>query len=147
FDPVRRQIAKLSLEKLVADGRIHPARIEEVVAATSKEMEEELVRLGKEAAQEAQLPNLPRPIIPMLGRLAYRTSYGQNVLKHSLEVAYLTQVMADELGLDGTIARRAGLLHDIGKAMDHELEGGHPLIGMEFLKKFKIGRASCRERV
>src|SRR5690606_13284616 len=141
FDPVRRQIAKLSLEKLVADGRIHPARIEEVVAATSKEMEEELVRLGKEAAQEAQLPNLPRPIIPMLGRLAYRTSYGQNVLKHSLEVAYLTQVMADELGLDGAIARRAGFLHDIGKAMDHEIEGGHPQIGMEILRKFNESEA------
>jgi ribonucrease Y len=136
FDPVRRQIAKLSLEKLVADGRIHPARIEEIVATTSKEMEEELVRLGKEAAQEAQIPNLPKPIIPMLGRLAYRTSYGQNVLKHSLEVAYLSQVMADELGLDGNVARRAGLLHDIGKAMDHEQEGGHPQIGMEFLRRF-----------
>src|SRR5690606_111558 len=141
FDPVRRQIAKLSLEKLVADGRIHPARIEEVVAATSKEMEEELVRLGREAAQEAHIPNLPRPIIPMLGRLAYRTSYGQNVLKHSLEVAYLAQVMADELGLDGNIARRAGLLHDIGKAMDHEQEGGHPQIGMEFLRRFNESEA------
>lgn len=141
FDPVRRQVAKLSLEKLVADGRIHPARIEELVAATNKEMEEELLRLGKQAAQDAQLPNLPRPIIPMLGRLAFRTSYGQNVLKHSLEVAYLTQVMADELGLDGTIARRAGLLHDIGKAMDHEQEGGHPQIGMEFLRRFNESEA------
>ncbi len=141
FDPVRRQIAKLSLEKLVADGRIHPARIEEVVAATSKEMEDELVRLGREAAQEAHIPNLPKPIIPMLGRLAYRTSYGQNVLKHSLEVAYLAQVMADELGLDGAIARRAGLLHDIGKAMDHEVEGGHPQIGMEFLRRFNESEA------
>lgn len=141
FDPVRRQVAKLALEKLVADGRIHPARIEEVVAQTSKEMEEELVRLGKEAVQEAQIPNLAKPIIPMLGRLAYRTSYGQNVLRHSLEVAYLAQVMADELGLDGNIARRAGLLHDIGKAMDHEVEGGHPQIGMEFLKRFNEGEA------
>lgn len=141
FDPVRRQIAKLALEKLVADGRIHPARIEEVVAATSKDMDEELLRLGKEAQQEAQIPNLAKPIIPMLGRLAYRTSYGQNVLKHSLEVAYLSQVMADELGLDGTIARRAGLLHDIGKAMDHEIEGGHPQIGMEFLRRFSESEA------
>jgi ribonuclease Y len=136
FDPVRREIARISLEKLVQDGRIHPARIEEVVTATTKEMEEELLKIGKEAAMEANLPNLPKPVLPLLGRLNYRTSYGQNVLKHSLEVAYLAQAMADELGLDGTLARRAGLLHDIGKAMDHEQEGGHPLLGMEFLKKF-----------
>jgi len=136
FDPVRREIARISLERLVQDGRIHPARIEEVFELVTKEMDEELIRLGKEAIQEANLPNLPKAIIPVLGRLAYRTSYGQNVLRHSLEVAYLCQVMADELGLDGTLARRAGLLHDIGKAMDHEMEGGHPLIGMEFLKKF-----------
>jgi ribonucrease Y len=141
FDPVRREVARLSLEKLVQDGRIHPARIEEVVATTSKEMDEELLRIGREAAQEANLPNLPKPVIPMLGRLGFRTSYGQNVLKHSLEVAYLSQIMADELGLDGTIARRAGLLHDIGKAMDHEQEGGHPQIGMEFLRKFNESEA------
>jgi ribonucrease Y len=136
FDPVRREVARISLERLVQDGRIHPARIEEVVATVSKEMEEELVKLGKEAVQEAQLPNVPKPVLPMLGRLAYRTSYGQNVLKHSLEVAYLAQTIADELGLDGNVARRCGLLHDIGKAMDHETEGGHPQIGMEFLRKF-----------
>ena len=136
FDPVRREVARMSLEKLVQDGRIHPARIEEVVAQTSKEMEEELIKLGKDAVQEANLGNIPRPMIPMLGRLGFRTSYGQNVLKHSVEVAYLAQMMADELGLDGTLARRAGLLHDIGKAMDHEQEGGHPQIGMEFLRKF-----------
>ena len=136
FDPVRREIARISLEKLVQDGRIHPARIEEIVVQTSKEMEEELVKLGKEAVQEANLGNIPRPMIPMLGRLGFRTSYGQNVLKHSIEVAYLAQMMADELGLDGTLARRAGLLHDIGKAMDHEQEGGHPQLGMEFLRKF-----------
>ncbi|HEY2585183.1 MAG TPA: ribonuclease Y [Tepidisphaeraceae bacterium] len=141
FDPVRREVARMSLEKLVQDGRIHPARIEEVVTQTSKEMEEELVKLGKEAVQEANLGNLPRPIIPMLGRLGYRTSYGQNVLKHSIEVAYLAQMMADELGLDGAIARRAGLLHDIGKAMDHEQEGGHPQLGMEFLRKFNENEA------
>ncbi len=135
FDPVRREIARISLERLVQDGRIHPARIEEVVTATSKEMDDELVRLGKEAAQEANL-QLAKPIIPMLGRLAFRTSYGQNVLKHSLEVAYLSQVIADELGLDGNLARRAGLLHDIGKAMDHEQEGGHPQLGKEFLQRF-----------
>ncbi|MDB5332441.1 MAG: rny [Phycisphaerales bacterium] len=141
FDPVRREVARMSLERLVADGRIHPARIEEVVATVSKEMEEELIKIGKEAVQEANLPNINKAIIPMLGRLAYRTSYGQNVLRHSMEVAYLAQVMADELGLDGTIARRAGLLHDIGKAMDHEQEGGHPLIGMEFLRKFNESEA------
>jgi ribonuclease Y len=136
FDPVRREIARMSLERLVQDGRIHPARIEEIVVATSKEVDEELVRIGKEAVQEANLPNIPKAAIPMLGRLGFRTSYGQNVLKHSLEVAYISQVIADELGLDGNLARRAGLLHDIGKAMDHEVEGGHPQIGMEFLRKF-----------
>ena len=141
FDPVRREIARMSLEKLVQDGRIHPARIEEIVVQTSKEMDEELLKLGKEAAQEANIPNVPRPLIPLLGRLAFRTSYGQNVLKHSIEVAYLAQMMADELGLDGNVARRAGLFHDIGKAMDHEQEGGHPQIGMEFLRKFNESEA------
>jgi len=119
----------------VQDGRIHPARIEEVVAQVSKEMEEELIKVGKEAVQEANLPGIPKAVMPMLGRLSYRTSYGQNVLKHSLEVAYLSQTIADELGLDGQLARRCGLLHDIGKAMDHEQEGGHPQIGMDFLKR------------
>lgn len=136
FDPVRREIARISLERLVQDGRIHPARIEEVVALTGKEMDEELLRIGKDAVQESRLGNIAKPIVPMLGRLGFRTSYGQNVLRHSLEVAFLAQVMADELGLDGNIARRCGLLHDIGKAMDHETEGGHPQIGMEFLRKF-----------
>jgi len=140
FDPVRREVARLSLEKLVQDGRIHPARIEEVVIATNKEMEEELIRIGKDAAQEANL-QLAKPIIPMLGRLGFRTSYGQNVLKHSMEVAYLSQVIADELGLDGNLARRAGLLHDIGKAMDHEQEGGHPQLGKEFLRRFDESEA------
>ena len=136
FDPVRREIARISLERLVQDGRIHPARIEEVFAQVTKEMDDELIKIGKDAIQEANIPNLAKPIIPMLGRLGFRTSYGQNVLKHSLEVAYLSQVIASELGLDPTVARRAGLLHDIGKAMDHEAEGGHPQIGMEFLRKF-----------
>jgi ribonuclease Y len=141
FDPVRREVARLSLDRLVQDGRIHPARIEEVVAAVSKEMEEELLKIGRDAVQEANLPGIAKPIIPMLGRLGYRTSYGQNVLRHSLEVAYLAQVMADELGLDGALARRCGLLHDIGKAMDHEQEGGHPQIGMEFLRRFNESEA------
>ncbi len=141
FDPVRREIARMSLERLVQDGRIHPARIEEIVVATSKEMDEELLKIGREAVQEANLPGIAKPIIPMLGRLGFRTSYGQNVLRHSMEVAYLAQVMADELGLDGALARRCGLLHDIGKAMDHEVEGGHPQIGMEFLRKFNESEA------
>ena len=100
-----------------------------------------LIRIGKEAVQEANLGNLSKPIIPMLGRLGFRTSYGQNVLKHSLEVAYISQVIADELGLDGTLARRAGLLHDIGKAMDHDQEGGHPQLGYDFLKRFNENEA------
>ncbi len=136
FDPVRREIARISLERLIQDGRIHPARIEEIVVATTKEMDDELIKIGKEAVQEANLPNIPKPAIPLLGRLGYRTSYGQNVLKHSLEVAYLAQMMADELGLDGNLARRCGLLHDIGKAMDHDQEGGHPQLGYEFLRRF-----------
>ena len=136
FDPVRREVARLSMEKLVQDGRIHPARIEEVVAVTTKEMEEELLKIGKEAVAEANVGNIAKPIVPMLGRLGFRTSYGQNVLRHSLEVAYIAQTIADELGLDGALARRCGLLHDIGKAMDHETEGGHPQIGMDFLRRF-----------
>lgn len=136
FDPVRREIARISLERLVQDGRIHPTRIEEIHAQASKEMEEELVKVGRDAVQEVQLPGVAKPIASMMGRLAYRTSYGQNVLRHSVEVAYLCQVIADELGLDGNLARRCGMFHDIGKAMDHEVEGGHPQIGMEFLRKF-----------
>ena len=135
FDPVRREIARMTMERLVVDGRIHPGRIEEVVAEATGEMDEQLLEFGKKAAVEANLPNLPKAVLPLLGRLSYRTSYGQNVLRHSLEVAYLCQVMADELGLDGATARRAGLLHDLGKAMDHDQEGGHPELGAAFLKK------------
>ena len=135
FDPVRREIARLSLDRLIQDGRIHPARIEEVVVQATKEMDEDLIRLGREAVQEANVPNLAKAVVPMLGRLAYRTSYGQNVLRHSIEVAYLCQVIADELGLDARWLGGRGLLHDIGKAMDHEQEGGHPQIGKEFLRQ------------
>ena len=135
FDPVRREIARITLDRLVQDGRIHPARIEEICTLVTAEMEENLIKIGKAALEEAHLPNLPRQVLPLLGRLSFRTSYGQNVLKHSQEVAYLAQMMASELGLDGELARRAGLLHDIGKAMDHEQEGGHPEIGAAFLKK------------
>ena len=135
FDPVRREIARMSLSKLIGDGRIHPGRIEEVVAECTSEMDEQLVELGNHAAHNGHAVNVPRQILPLLGRLHFRTSYGQNVLKHSLEVAHLAQVMADELGLDGTLARRAGLLHDIGKALDHETEGSHADIGGTLLKK------------
>lgn len=135
FDPIRREIGRLTLEKLIADGRIHPARIEEVLQATQKEMENNVRQVGKKAIVEANVPGIHPRIVEMLGRLHYRTSYGQNVLRHSLEVAFLSQMIADELGLDGAMARRAGLLHDIGKAMDHDQEGGHPALGMEFCRK------------
>ena len=135
FDPIRRAIAAESLEKLLADGRIHPSRIEEVVEHMGKEMQQRLVRIGRDAAIEANIQGLHARIGETMGRLHYRTSYGQNILRHSLETAYLCQVIADELGLDGAIARRCGYLHDIGKALDHEAEGGHPAIGMDFCKK------------
>ncbi len=136
FDPIRREVARLSLEKLIQDGRIHPARIEDVVAETQKEMEENVFQIGKRAALEVNLSGLNNKLLPYLGRLNYRTSYGQNVLRHSIEVAFLAQVMAEELDLNGELARRCGLLHDIGKAADHEMEGGHPAIGAELIKKF-----------
>jgi len=141
FDPIRREVAKQTLEKLIADGRIHPARIEEIFLATQKEIENNIRNVGKKAVIEANIPNLHPRIVEMLGRLHYRTSYGQNVLRHSMEVAYIAQMLADELRLDGTLARRAGLLHDIGKAMDHDQEGGHPALGMEFCRKFNESEA------
>ena len=136
FDPVRRAVAAESLQKLLDDGRIHPTRIEEVVEQIQKEMGQRLIKFGRDACIEANIQGLHPKISEAIGRLHYRTSYGQNILRHSIEVAYLCQVTADELGLDGTIARRCGFLHDIGKAMDHDVEGGHPQIGMEFCKKF-----------
>lgn len=136
FDPVRRAVATESLQKLLEDGRIHPARIEEVVEQCEKDMATRIVKFGKEAAIEVNLPGLHPKISEMMGRLYYRTSYGQNILRHSVEVAFLCQVIADELGLDGDLARRCGYLHDIGKAMDHEVEGGHPAIGADFCKKY-----------
>lgn len=135
FDKVRQQVAVESLEKLVADGRMHPARIEEVVAKTRKEVEERIMKYGKDAVLEVNLRNVSPKVTEAMGKLFYRTSYGQNVLKHSIEVAYLSQIIAEQLGLNGKIARRAGFLHDIGKAMDHEMEGGHPKIGMEFARQ------------
>ncbi len=137
FDPVRNEVARLSLEKLIQDGRIHPTRIEEVVDETRKQVEKQIMEHGNRGALEANVGKLHRKQIDLLGRLQYRTSYGQNVLAHSIEVAYLCQIMADELGLDGALARRCGLLHDIGKAVDHEIEGGHPQIGADICKRFK----------
>jgi ribonuclease Y len=136
FDPVRRETARRSLEKLIQDGRIHPTRIEEIVAATEKEVAKQIQDRGKQALVDANIRGLHGKLIEMLGRLQFRTSYGQNVLQHSTEVAYLSQVIADELGLNGQIARRAGMLHDIGKAIDHEVEGGHPQIGADLCKRF-----------
>jgi ribonucrease Y len=139
FDPVRREIGRLALNKLIADGRIHPARIEELVNETQSEMETHIQKLGEEASQEADVPGLHPKVIHLLGRLRFRTSYSQNVLRHSIEVAFLTGMLAEEMGLDGTLARRCGLLHDIGKAADHEAEGGHPKIGAELLKRYGEG--------
>jgi ribonuclease Y len=136
FSPVRREVARLSMEKLIQDGRIHPSRIEELVAQTKKDVNHKLLQIGKDASVETNIRGLNNKILSLLGALSYRTSYGQNVLRHSVEVAFLAQVMADELGLDGTLARRAGLLHDIGKAIDHEVEGNHPTIGANYLKRF-----------
>jgi len=124
------------MEKLIQDGRIHPSRIEELVAQTKKDVIQKVMQVGKEASVEVDVRGLNPKILMEIGTLNYRTSYGQNVLRHSVEVAFLAQVMADELGLDGSIARRAGFLHDIGKAMDHEVEGGHPEIGANYLKRF-----------
>ncbi len=139
FDSVRRETAKLSLLKLIQDGRIHPSRIEEIVAETQKEMEVHIRRLGQEAAQEAGVPGLHEKIIDLMGRLNFRVSYSQNVLRHSIEVAFLTGMLAEQLGLDGALARRCGFLHDIGKAADHEMEGGHPAVGAELLKRYGEG--------
>ncbi|WP_435018980.1 ribonuclease Y [Tundrisphaera sp. TA3] len=136
FDNIRRETAKLALEKLILDGRIHPTRIEEVVAETQEEMERHIRQIGRVAAQEANVPGLHDKLLDLLGRLKFRTSYSQNVLRHSIEVAYLTGLIAEEIGLDGALARRAGLLHDIGKAADHEMEGGHPAIGGELTKRY-----------
>ncbi|MBM4004163.1 MAG: ribonuclease Y [Planctomycetes bacterium] len=135
FDPVRREVARLSLSKLIADGRIHPSRIEEIVNETAKEIEQQIQKKGEAAAQEVNIGALHPRISYMLGRLHFRTSYSQNVLRHSIEVAFLAGMLAEMVGLNGDVARRCGLLHDIGKAADHELEGGHPKIGADLLKR------------
>ncbi len=137
FDPLRREVARIALEKLIEDGRIHPAKIEEMVEKAKEEVEASIKAEGERAAFESGVNNLPPELINILGKLKYRTSYGQNVLNHSIEVSNLARIMAEELGVNPKIARRAGLLHDIGKALDHDMEGTHVEIGVEILKKFK----------
>ncbi len=136
FDAVRREVARLSLVKLIQDGRIHPTRIEEIVTETQKEIEAQIRRAGREGAQEVGVHGLHEKLIELMGRLSFRTSYSQNVLRHSIEVAFLTGLLAEQLNLDGNLARRCGFLHDIGKAADHEMEGGHPTVGAELLKRY-----------
>jgi len=136
FDPVRREVARRSLGKLIQDGRIHPTRIEEVVAGVEKEVHQQVREHGKQAAVECRVRGLHGKLVEMLGGLHFRTSYGQNVLQHSMEVAWLSQMIAEDLGADGDLARRCGLLHDIGKAVDHEVEGGHPAIGADLCKRY-----------
>lgn len=136
FDPIRREIARITLEKLIIDGRIHPARIEEMFNKATSEFDKKIKEVGENAAFEANIHNLHPKLIKLLGRLKFRTSFGQNVLKHSLEVSYLAGLMAAELGANVRIAKRAGLLHDIGKSVDHEQEGTHVEIGMKLLKKY-----------
>jgi ribonuclease Y len=143
FDAVRREIARLTLEKLVVDGRIHPARIEEMYGKSKAEVEAEIRRSGEEAVLETNVHGLNRELIKVIGKLKYRTSYGQNVFKHSIEVAHLAEMMAFELGTDAAVAKRAGLLHDIGKAIDHEVEGPHAIIGADLAHRLGESDIIC----
>ncbi|MDR0978781.1 MAG: ribonuclease Y, partial [Lachnospiraceae bacterium] len=137
FDPLRREVAKIALEKLIDDGRIHPAKIEEMVEKAKEEVEAIIKSEGERAVLETGVNGLHPDVVKLIGKLKYRTSYGQNVLNHSIEVSNLARIMAEELGLDSKVARRAGLLHDIGKALDHDMEGTHVEIGVDILKKYK----------
>lgn len=137
FDAFRREVARVSLERLMGDGRIHPARIEEVVEKVTKELEEEVIRVGENALMELGIHNIHPEMVRYIGRMKYRSSYGQNLLAHSIEVGYLCGIMANELNLDVNLAKRAGLLHDIGKCVDRDIEGPHALLGMELAKKYK----------
>ena len=141
FDPVRREIARLSLEKLITDGRIHPARIEEMVEKSRKEVEQKIRAEGERAVLETNVHGVHHELVKLLGRLRYRTSYGQNVLNHSIEVSHIAGMLAAELGIDANLARRAGLLHDIGKALNHEIEGSHVEIGVDVCRKHKESEA------
>lgn len=136
FDPIRREVARLALEKLIVDGRIHPARIEELVDKAKLQVEEKIIQEGEQALFDAGVKNVNSELVKLLGKLYFRTSYGQNVLQHSKEVAYFASLMASELGVDTTLAKRAGLLHDIGKALDHEVEGPHAKIGAELASRY-----------
>jgi ribonuclease Y len=136
FDPFRREVARVALERLIADGRIHPARIEEVVAKVNADLEEEILKIGENTMLEVGLHGAHKELLKLIGKMKYRSSYGQNMLEHSVEVAFLTGMMASELKLDSSLAKRAGLMHDIGKCVDRSVEGPHALIGYELAKKY-----------
>lgn len=143
FDPFRREVAKVAMERLIADGRIHPTRIEEVVEKVKKELEEELIRIGENALIETGIHGLHPELVKLVGKMKYRSSYGQNVLQHSIEVAHLCGIMAVELGLDPILAKRGGLLHDVGKVIDRDVEGPHAILGYELAKKYKEHPIVC----
>lgn len=138
FSPIRRQVAKVALEKLISDGRIHPGRIEEAIESAKKDLALEIKKAGEGALYETGITGLDPKLVQILGRLKYRTSYGQNILQHSIEVSFLSTLLAQNLGADVSVAKKGGLFHDIGKAVDHEVQGGHPQIGYDILKKFNI---------